>query len=109
VKRFAWRHASAAAFILAMFGGGCSAEQLAREEAAAHAALTKLERAVDWASANPETVNSLLDDAAKASSDPGFQKAIDKAKAHVAAGDLQKAKSAVEFGAALTAPVSSGQ
>jgi hypothetical protein len=91
--------------------GGCSAEQLAREEAAAHAALTKLEKAVDWANAHPETVGALLDDAASASSDPGFQKAIAKAKAHVAAGDLAKAQEAVHLGAALTAaaPVTSGQ
>jgi hypothetical protein len=96
---------------LAMVGcsPGCSAEQLAREEAAAHAALTKLEKGIDWLNANPVTVNALLDDASKTSSDPALQKAIDKARAALANGDLEKAKVAVSLGAQLTAPVSSGQ
>jgi hypothetical protein len=103
---------TSAIFLLAIalsLMSGCSAEQLAREEAVAHAALSKLEKGIDWATANPDTVNALLEDASKVSGDPALQKAIDKARSAVAAGDLQAAKKFASLGVAMTAPVASGQ
>lgn len=92
-------------FALALGLSGCTAEQLAADEAMAHAALVRVGAAVDWANANPAIVQSVLDDAAKASSDPALQKAVAKAKAAVDAGDLAKAQAIIATGAQLTAPV----
>lgn len=96
---------SSAVLVLALVAGaGCSAAQLAADEAVARAALAKVEAGVDWATANPAVVGSLLDDAASVSSDPAFQKAIAKGKAALDAGDLVKAKTFLQVGQALLAP-----
>ena len=93
------------AAVLAVTLAGCTAQQLADDEARAHAALVSIAQGADWLVAHKAEVDAALDvSIAAAKSNPTLQAKLQGAKDHFDAGDVAYASGYIALGAAAFAP-----
>lgn len=94
------------ATVAALALSGCSAQQVAADEAVIAKGLTDLEDGFDWAAANAPAIKAGIQKvAALDPGNPTLQKIATQATAAIDAGDLAKAKTLVHAGGAAFAMV----
>lgn len=91
--------------LMIITASGCSSEQLARDEAVLNQGLSKIERGINWAEANPAIVGAALDEAAKlGAGNPHVEQAIAKGRAALANGDAASVLGYLHAAVILTTP-----